>query len=58
MSKLFQVTFYKKWSQEVEIVHNVFADSKEDAALLIVELDNNEDISLGLEDLEYFVIEI
>lgn len=55
MSKLFEATFYQKWSQGIEVVQNIFADSKDDAAELLIELDNNEDEPLGLNDLEYSV---
>ena len=56
MTNLYQVTFFKKWSQEVEIILNILADSEEDAINLLIDLDNNNDDEfLGLEDLEYSI---
>lgn len=55
---LFEVSFYKKWSQEVLVVLNVFSNNIEDAVGLLIDLDNNEEESLGLEDLEYSAREI
>jgi hypothetical protein len=57
MTNLYQVTFFKKWSQEVEIILNILADSKEDAINLLIDLDNNNDDDefLGLENLEYSI---
>ena len=57
MTNLYQVTFFKKWSQEVEIILNILADSEEDAINLLIDLDNNNDDDefLGLENLEYSI---
>lgn len=57
MTNLYQVTFFKKWSQEVEIILNILADSEEDAINLLIDLDNNnnDDEFLGLENLEYSI---
>ena len=58
MTKLYEVTFFKKWSQEVLTIKNIFADSEYDAIGLLIDLDNNEDIPDGLDDLEYTIREI
>lgn len=58
MSKLYEVTFFKKWHQEVLTIKNIFADSEDDAIGLLIDLDNNEDTPEGLEDLEYTIQEI
>ena len=57
MENLYEVTFFKKWSQEVEIILNIIADSEEDAINLLIDLDNNNDDDefLGLENLEYSI---
>ena len=59
MENLYEVTFFKKWSQEVEIILNIIADSEEDAIKLLIDLDNNnnddDDEFLGLENLEYSI---
>ena len=57
MKNLYEVTFFKKWSQEVEIILNIIADSEEDAINLLSDLDNNNDDDefLGLENLEYSI---
>ena len=57
MKNLYEVTFFKKWSQEVEIILNILADSEEDAINLLIDLDNNNDDDefLGLENLEYSI---
>lgn len=56
MANLYEVTFFKKWSQEVEVIQNVVANSECDAIGLLIDLDNNNDNEfLGLEDLEYSI---
>ncbi len=55
---LFEVSFYKNGGQEVLVVLNIVADNIEDAVGLLIDLDNNEEESLGLEDLEYSAREI
>ena len=56
MANLYEVTFFKKWSQEIEAIQNIIADSEDDAIGLLIDLDNNNDDEfLGLEDLEYSI---
>ena len=55
---MFEVTFFKKWLQEIETIIIVSGDNVDDAINLIIDLDNNSDNYLGLEDLEYSVREL
>jgi hypothetical protein len=57
---MFEVTFFKKWLQEIETIIIVYADNADDAVSLIIDIDNNNNNNnkvncLGLEDLEYSV---
>lgn len=52
---LYEVTFYKKDSEEVFDKMNIYANNEEHAVELLIELDRDKDEPQGLEDLKYLV---